>query len=132
MVALALPLALTPLAVGGIVCSLGDGQPGRCRGSILGALIGAALGFTPAALILISAGSAPHSEDAYHDYLDSIFTAITVGAVGFLIGTPTGAAIGYGRASHGQPVVVPAPAPPAAPADRAGMSAAAPIFTLRF
>jgi len=117
----AIPWALAPFGAAALVCNAGTAIPGRCRASLAGALIGAAVGLLPGMLIIASAGSEPETEgarDAYHrDRLTGFETVFVL----YGLGVSSGTIIGYNLGGTAQPNQ--AAMPPVA---------MAPVFTLRF
>lgn len=117
----AIPWVITPFGAAALVCNAGSAAPGRCRATLTGALIGAAVGLLPGILILASAGSRPDTEDAYHTYIQNRLTGFEATFVLYGIGVPLGAVIGYnaGGAASSNPTTMPP-------------IAAVPVFSLRF
>ena len=121
----AIPWAIAPFGAAALVCHAGTARPGRCRATLAGALIGAALGLLPGMVLIVSAGSRPDLEEPYHTYLQNRLLGFETTFVLYGVGVPTGTIIGYnvGGAAQPNPAQNTAIIPPVA---------TAPIFTLRF
>ncbi len=117
----AIPWAIAPFGAAALVCSAGTARPGRCRATLAGALIGAAVGLLPGMLIIASAGSRPDSEDAYHAYIQNRLSGFETTFVLYGIGLPLGTIIGYDVGGGAQSNAMTMPA-----------VATVPMFTLRF
>lgn len=125
-----IPMAVAPLGAGALVCNLPTlsrggpstpGRGGRCLATLAGALIGAAAGLVPGALIIASSGSAPKYESPYHDWAQTQAAAAELTLLLYTIGMPVGTIVGYN---------VGGPAPP--PSLTMAPVATAPLFALRF
>jgi hypothetical protein len=117
----AIPWAIAPFGAAAVVCHAGTAKPGRCRATLAGALIGAAVGLLPGMLLIASAGSKPDLEEPYHAYLRNRLLGFETTFVLYGIGVPMGAIIGYNVGGARQPN------PPIMPP-----VATVPILTLRF
>ena len=95
MVPQAIPWAIAPFGAAAVVCHAGTATSGRCRATLAGALIGAAVGLLPGILILANAGSKPDTEDAYHTYIQNRLAGFEATFVLYGVGLPLGTIIGY-------------------------------------